>query len=1498
MAVTRRGGSSTPSGAMLSILVLIVLAVPMAFPILAGVSGAPAPQTAASPPQTLVLQPDAANGTDTFLLDATPDWNYGTNTSLQVGPDLANGSVARSLLAFDLRAVPSSATVLNATLGLYEAAGGAGPVQVRRMTAPWTEGDGQRSWTSVPITVRETAGVRRTQEPVGVPLTFLPNALVDPARDLRVYSGGVEVPSQVYSYVYSGGRVVGAQLYFGVSIAPLATEVFDVVYSTNGTAVPAYRTKAWGSAAQWTSPAVGSGASGVSVVDLNGDGGLDVVYGTESGYVYALNGDGTTQWATRLSTTNSVPFAPQVADLDGDGQLDVVVVTNDPSLVRLNRTLGVVWTTPMPVPDLPLGVPVLADVNQDAVLDVLVGRRSKAVDVFDGVTGLLFASYTAGDWAYSASLADITGDGLPEVFFSSDDFLVHAYNLSGSQRWAASPVSRFIENPVAIGDVNGDGVLDVVTGDDMAGGGEFALNTTNGATVWFRPLPSYREGGQTLADLNGDGMPEVIVGLFDGTLHALRGQDGVPLWTYPGGTTQGYAPAVVDLTKDGRAEVVYMDKGTVLRVLNDTGALVHSWNITADDPGLRSTAQRALTTPAIADLDGDGTLEVIVPTGSGVQAFATGGLARDWRTFGYNWNHTHRADDGNSPDGAPFLQATVGFGTVHPASGASWDYRDGVAAWISPGADFGIAEANSSTASGWNAWNVTAMVRDWFSGTFPNVGLAITEGDEAAGARHAFASSDEANATLRPRLTITYTVPVPDPVPRILRPIPDFFRVEDSPPWSLDLMGFAADDDTPANELRWNVSGLDPRIVAVSGTNVPGGNFLTFYPQKDANGDMAVTYWLTDPQGQASGQRAWINITPVNDPPVFTPPTTLVVRYNRTYVFDFGPYLSDVDTPRPVLRLTSNDAHAVVAGFNVSFLYPQSYLDQWAFVGFVASDGQASVGRVVAVKVTADDPPAVKLELPNVTLREGELLTGVFDLDDHFTDPNNDALFFSYGYTHLTITIRANHSVDILAASTWNGQEQVTFRSRDPTGAIAEDTITVTVLPVDNPPVLGPVPNLRVHYDVNYTFNLDPYISDPDTPLDEINASTSSSYVAVSGHLLILLYPQALNGTVQNLTIWIRDRTTVVSRTIRVTVGDDFPPVRAAKMPDVSFLEDARFADAYDLRTFFSDPDGSQLFYSSGDVNVRVSIDARGVVNLSAAPDWNGVERVTFRATDALGALAEDSVGITVLPVDDAPFFRPIPTFYLNSTAGFLDLAPYLGDIDSNVTELTLSLSSPHATVIGQGVLFNYSADGTEDLEVVVSDGYLTNVTMVRVVVALPSGTAVVPAFLFWLPVVFGVAAAAGFVVYRRRQIEWVFLVNDGGLLVSSVATRNSGSIDTDLMTSMLTAIMDFAKASFSDETHGGLESLQLGDRKVEIERADRSFLAVVYRGRAPGALPRLMKALLRHLEARYPTAFTDIVDSSTLEDIPMILQRFATRAWWPFLSFPAVPEAEGSRRE
>jgi hypothetical protein len=1022
----------------------------------------------------------------------------------------------------------------------------------------------------------------------------------------------------------------------------------------------------------------------------------------------------------------------------------------------------------------------------------------------------------------------------------------------------------------------------------MQNGGEFAINATSGAITWSTSLPSYREGGQTLADLDGDGTLETLVGLLSGEMYALRGLDGVVSWTYPGVGVQASAPAVVDLTNDGIPEILFYDGDAAIIVLDATGALVHQWAIAPNDPGFRNLSQKRMDTPAVVDLDGDGTLEVIAATGTGVQVFPTGGLARDWRTFGYNWNHTHRAGDGASPEGVPFLEVSVGAATLHPGAGVSWGFRDGSVPWASLGGDFGPSEATATVSPGaWASWNITAMVADWFNDTSPNVGLVATEADEVSGTAHAFFSSDAPVASLRPKLTITYTAPVSDPVPRILAAIPDVTRSEDGPPWSLDLSGYAYDEDTPAMDLRWNVSRYDPAILHVTGTNVPGGSVLTFYLHPDAWGDMYVTYWLTDPQGNTANRNAWIHVTPVNDPPTFSPPATLVVRADVPYAFDFGPYIADVDNPPPTLAMASDDPlHVSVTGLNATFLFPATYLGQWAFVGFVVNDGSSSVGRVVAVKVSSDNPPEVRRPMPDLTMIEGQLLRAAFDLDDYFTDPNNDVLFFSYGYTHLMITIHPNHTVDIQGETNWFGAEQVTFRGTDPEGALAEDTIVVTVLPVDDPPVLGPVPDLRVRYDAPYPFNLDPYISDPDTPNDRINASASSPYVTVSAHLLSLLYPFALNGSTQPLTLWISDGTSVASRTINVTVGEDWPPVVQLKMPDRAFPEDTVLPGAYNLSAHFDDPDGTALFYSTGNVSVRVSIDGGGQVGLSADPDWFGTERVSFRASDPEGAIAEDTVWITVLPVNDAPLIAPIPTIYLNSPAGFVDLLPYLSDVDTNVTQLLLTTSSPNATVVGHGILFRYPSDAAEDVQVVVSDGELTGGQVVRVVVRIPRETEVVPTWLLWLLGWMAVASLAGLIVYRYHQVEWAFLVTNGGLLVSSVSRAGSSSIDTDLMMSMLTAIMDFAKKSFSDETKGGLEGLEMGDRRVIIVRGERGFLAAVYRGRTPGSLHRTMTSLLRHIEARHPQVMDDIVDSTTLEDIPFLLKRFVDYAWWPFLTF------------
>jgi hypothetical protein len=608
-------------------------------------------------------------------------------------------------------------------------------------------------------------------------------------------------------------------------------------------------------------------------------------------------------------------------------------------------------------------------------------------------------------------------------------------------------------------------------------------------------------------------------------------------------------------------------------------------------------------------------------------------------------------------------------------------------------------------------------------------------------------------------------------------------------------------------------------------------------------------------------------------------------------VFDFGPYIKDVDNPPSDLVLVSDDpVGAAVSGFNVSFLYPQDLLDQWVFVTLTVYDPLTSTAKVVAVKVTSDTPPVRVKPLPDVTLTEGESLQNVFDLDDYFTDPDGDVIFFSFGFTHINVTIEPDNTVDIAALGEWNGQESVTFRATDPTGAIAEDTILVTVLPVDDPPVLGSVPDLRVRYDEAYSFNLEPYIEDVDTAMEAINVSTDSPYITVSGRLITLLFPFSLNDTSQVVTIWVGDGTSVVSTTIRVAIGEDRPPRLRAKLPNRAFPEDTVLEAAYYLPAYFEDPDSTTLYYSSGNRSILVFIDEEAGVDLSALGDWYGTERVTFRAVDPEGALAEDTVWITVLPVNDAPAFKPIPKQVLNVTTVFLDLTPYIEDVDNNITDLRLTTTSSRATVIGHGILLQYGHDIDDEVEVTVSDGILSATTSISVEVRLPKPGTEIPGWLYWifLPIALGILAA--FVTFRWRELQWVFLITNSGLLVASTSKQHTMKVDQDQVSALLTAIQDFATASFSDERKRFLEAMHLGERKVSIVRGRHAYLAVVYVGRTPGRLPHLMRTVLDRIELTYGYVLLRFHDVDQVPGIPPLLEKLLKRGRWPFLEFPFLP--------
>ena len=103
-------------------------------------------------------------------------------------------------------------------------------------------------------------------------------------------------------------------------------------------------------------------------------------------------------------------------------------------------------------------------------------------------------------------------------------------------------------------------------------------------------------------------------------------------------------------------------------------------------------------------------------------------------------------------------------------------------------------------------------------------------------------------------------------------------------------------------------------------------------------------------------------------------------------------------------------------------------------------------------------------------------------------------------------------------------------------------------------------------------------------------------------------------------------------------------------------------------------------------------------------------------------------------------------------------------------------------------------------------------------------------------------------------RVEQVFLVHrETGLLLQHVEAGAVAAHDADLVSGMLTAIQDFVHDSFSTDRGDALESIEVGNLNVWVERGSQAVLAAVIRGNAPIELRGTMQDSLDsiHVEQR-----------------------------------------------
>lgn len=347
----------------------------------------------------------------------------------------------------------------------------------------------------------------------------------------------------------------------------------------------------------------------------------------------------------------------------------------------------------------------------------------------------------------------------------------------------------------------------------------------------------------------------------------------------------------------------------------------------------------------------------------------------------------------------------------------------------------------------------------------------------------------------------------------------------------------------------------------------------------------------------------------------------------------------------------------------------------------------------------------------------------------------------------------------------------------DEVGLSSQDEVVGLYTPEEpiqgnEPPTISGVPDIIVHYDYSYNFDLTSYIEDIDNTTDELTVWTSDSahiWINVMNNLgLVMNYPQSMLNMTVPVTIWVTDGIGTDFQVINVTISEDYPPEKLRPLPDVSFFEDQVSINVLftNLDYYFLDVDGDNLYYTSGNKSVSVRINADKTVDMWAEENWNGFEIITIRATDPTGALVEDILIVQVIPVNDAPTIDDIPDVHVWVDGSYtMDIQSMLEDVDDPLSALTISTDSQYVQVDGFNLTFRYSKgmEG-EYVWVSVSDGNASSGRLVRVIVHDDSSS--------WFPIwiliilILIVVLIWGINLAFRRKIHGALLFSkDGSLL-------------------------------------------------------------------------------------------------------------------------------------
>ncbi|HED39878.1 MAG TPA: hypothetical protein ENJ13_05565 [Chromatiales bacterium] len=384
----------------------------------------------------------------------------------------------------------------------------------------------------------------------------------------------------------------------------------------------------------------------VNLGDIDSDGDLDLIAGNygQTNKLYLNNGSGSFS-ANGIAIGSSMDNTSSsvLLDVNNDGNLDLVV-GND-SLTVVNKLYINNGSGGFPSAGFPVGLNadntsslVAGDVDGDGDIDIVAGNRGQANKLYlnaggiFGSGGISIGVNDALDGATSLALGDVDGDGDIDLIVANEGAETKRYLNDGSGGFPDSgeivggSSASINSYSTAVGDVDGDGDLDILTGDNNATTKLYLNAGRGGFSLVGIAIGAESDNTMVvvLGDVDGVNGLDLIAGNAGQTnkLYLNDGSgsfpdDGVDIGSE---TDITYSLALADVDGDSDLDLLVANWGATNKVyLNDGNGIFPATGTAIGDPA--NPDVDTTTSIALIDVNGDSSLDVITGNWGGTNKF-------------------------------------------------------------------------------------------------------------------------------------------------------------------------------------------------------------------------------------------------------------------------------------------------------------------------------------------------------------------------------------------------------------------------------------------------------------------------------------------------------------------------------------------------------------------------------------------------------------------------------------------------------------------------------------------------------------------------------------------------------------------------------------------------------------------------------------------------------------------------------------------------------------